>query len=164
MKKRVLVCSNTNQAVDQVLLKICNLFGITHSALQDGKVIRIGKIHHQELASKFYPFVSIEGISERKSKELVAEKDEIISKILKIQDRLRDAQQTKDLFQKHENDHKELQGISKQLETLNLKQASAEQEINVTQAKVGSLTIELDSFIKAGAIRRILMRSEVSIK
>jgi len=164
MKKRVLVCSNTNQAVDQVLLKICNLFGITHSALQEGKVIRIGKIHHQELASEFYPFVSVEGISERKSKDLVAEKDQIIGKILKIQDRLRDAQQTKDLFQKHENEQKELQGISKRLETLNLKQASAKQEINVTQAKVGSLTIELDSFLKAGAIRRILMRSEMSIK
>jgi flagellar biosynthesis GTPase FlhF len=47
--KRILLCSNTNQAVDQVLLKLCNRFGEKHPALEEGQILRVGQIALPEL-------------------------------------------------------------------------------------------------------------------
>ena len=35
--KRILICSNTNQAVDQVLVKLCESWGTSHAVLDSGK-------------------------------------------------------------------------------------------------------------------------------
>ncbi|MEK9942949.1 MAG: AAA domain-containing protein, partial [Gammaproteobacteria bacterium] len=45
--EKILVCSNTNQAVDQLLLKLCEVLGRSHPAMQSGHVVRIGKIDHE---------------------------------------------------------------------------------------------------------------------
>ena len=68
--KRTLICSNTNQAVDQVLLKLCNTLGKDHPAMAEGKVVRLGQIHHGELSSKYSEYVTLDGIVARKSADL----------------------------------------------------------------------------------------------
>ncbi len=54
--KRVLICSNTNQAVDQVLINLCRTLTIAHPALDDGRVMRIGKT--EGIPSEFTEFVT----------------------------------------------------------------------------------------------------------
>ena len=54
--KRVLICSNTNQAVDQVLINLCRMLTIAHPALDDGRVMRIGKT--EDIPSEFTEFVT----------------------------------------------------------------------------------------------------------
>lgn len=67
---RVLICSNTNQAVDQVLLKLCRALGADHPALRDGHVLRLGKIVHQELDAEFGEHVSVDEVAKKRAKEL----------------------------------------------------------------------------------------------
>ena len=43
-EERSLIVSNTNQAVDQVLLKLCKVLGKEHKAVKEGFILRRGKI------------------------------------------------------------------------------------------------------------------------
>ena len=70
--KRVLICSNTNKAVDQVLVKICNSLGIHHPAMEEGSIVRLGSITLDVLRSKYEQYVTVDGIVERKSVDLKA--------------------------------------------------------------------------------------------
>jgi DNA polymerase III delta prime subunit len=72
-KKRILLCSNTNQAVDQVLFKLCEEFADDtegKQAIDNGSIVRIGKIAHAQLNEKWAPYVTLDGIVERKSATL----------------------------------------------------------------------------------------------
>jgi superfamily II DNA or RNA helicase len=50
--KKILICSNTNQAVDQVLHKLCKELGPDHSIMEAGQIVRIGKIAYEDLVDK----------------------------------------------------------------------------------------------------------------
>ena len=76
--ERTLICSNTNMAVDQVILK-CALEK-NNKFVKDGKVVRIGKVSNDELNNHFYQDVTIDGISEKRSKELFKEKSSLMKK------------------------------------------------------------------------------------
>lgn len=73
--KRILLCSNTNQAVDQVLLQLCERFGKDHSAITEGQIIRVGQIANRRLQDDWAEYVTIDGIVERKSLTLHARKE-----------------------------------------------------------------------------------------
>ena len=68
--RRVLVCSNTNKAVDQLLLKICGALTIEHEAMLKGQVVRLGRIVDEKLRLKYASFVTVDGIVARLSKDL----------------------------------------------------------------------------------------------
>ena len=82
--ERTLIASNTNQAVDQVLLKLCQELGRDHPALTDGKIIRRGKIDLQELKEEWGDLIDIDEIVEVKAvdlKEKIAELTDAIDKL-----------------------------------------------------------------------------------
>ena len=79
--KRTLVCSNTNKAVDQVLYKICGALTHEHPAMEGGKVVRLGRIADDKLASKYGKDVAIDEIAERRSAELEGKKNQLESEI-----------------------------------------------------------------------------------
>jgi hypothetical protein len=68
--KRVLVCSNTNKAVDQVLFRICVSLGEQHPAMESGRIVRLGTIADTKLAIAYSAYVTIDGIVERRSANL----------------------------------------------------------------------------------------------
>ena len=61
-EKRVLVCSNTNNAVDQVLLKICETLTERHPAMEEGRLVRLGRIADDKLKTKYEDYVTVDGI------------------------------------------------------------------------------------------------------
>ena len=65
--KRTLICSNTNKAVDQVLYKICEALTHEHPAMEGGKVVRLGRIADDKLASKYGKYVAIDEVAEQRS-------------------------------------------------------------------------------------------------
>jgi ABC-type cobalamin/Fe3+-siderophores transport system ATPase subunit len=75
--KRILLCSNTNKAVDQVLLKLCIRFGRQHPAVEEGQIIRVGQIVDSELKQDWTEQITVDGIVERKSRTLLARKEEL---------------------------------------------------------------------------------------
>ena len=70
-RKRSLIASNTNQAVDQVLLKLCEQLGKDHEAIQEGYILRRGKIDLKELNQEWGEYVDLDKIVARKSEALV---------------------------------------------------------------------------------------------
>ena len=84
-EKRVLICSNTNKAVDQVLYQLCKSLGPEHRAMQEGNLVRWGRIADNKLESEYRQFVTIDGIVERRSTELNAEKQRVEEKIGRLE-------------------------------------------------------------------------------
>ena len=67
-EKRTLICSNTNKAVDQVLYQICNALGREHLAMEEGKIVRLGRVADDKLESDYREYVTVDGIVERLSR------------------------------------------------------------------------------------------------
>ena len=91
--KRTLICSNTNKAVDQVLYQICKALGREHVAMEEGRIVRLGRVADDKLKSEFYQFVTVEGIVERRSADLESEKRQIEADIARIDSDTENARQ-----------------------------------------------------------------------
>lgn len=65
--ERTLILSNTNKAVDQVLLALCQRLGHQHDGIRNGAVVRVGRIAHPELEREWASDVLPEKIAERLS-------------------------------------------------------------------------------------------------
>jgi hypothetical protein len=65
--QRTLICSNTNKAVDQVLLGVCRALGAGHTALDEGGIVRLGAIADDKLNAEFKERISLDEIVERRS-------------------------------------------------------------------------------------------------
>ena len=96
--KRILVCSNTNKAVDEVLYRICELLTFDHRAMKDGKIVRIGQVSHDKLFSKYQEYVTVDGIAERLSVDLNKKKRRIDAAIQRLNENLASAQTCVDKF------------------------------------------------------------------
>ncbi len=83
-QERTLICSNTNKAVDQVLYQICTALGREHPAMEEGKVVRLGRITDDKLESEFHDYVTVDGIVERRSADLKSQKQTIETEIAKL--------------------------------------------------------------------------------
>jgi hypothetical protein len=81
--KRVLICSNTNRAVDQVLFTICKNLGKQHAAMEEGQIVRLGRIAGDKL-SEYEQYVTVDGIVERRSVELKARQRRVQEEIARI--------------------------------------------------------------------------------
>ena len=53
---RILVCSNTNRAVDQVIYKICKGLTCDHRAMQEGRIVRQGTVSDDKLKKRIQGF------------------------------------------------------------------------------------------------------------
>jgi len=71
-EERSLITSNTNKAVDQVLLKLCKRLQNEGkiSDLEDGKIVRVGRIAHGELEKDFGSYVTVDGIATRRGSKM----------------------------------------------------------------------------------------------
>ncbi len=94
-RKRALICSNTNKAVDQVLYKICEVLTHEHPAMEGGKVVRLGRIADDKLESKYGKDVAIDEIAERRSAKLAGKKRQLEEEIARIDAYIAYMQQSK---------------------------------------------------------------------
>lgn len=148
--KKVLLCSNTNQAVDQVLLKLCDKFGKDHPALDAGKIVRVGKINHPELEANWSEYVTLDGIVERKSTELNEQKAKLendlegINKRASITLEIYKKFQRLDQLSSHQHDlRQQVTGLSQQIERYT-------KQKNSVDSKLANLRVELDKVRNKG--------------
>ena len=83
-QERALICSNTNKAVDQVLYQICTTLGRDHPAMEEGRIVRLGRITDDKLKSDFHKYVTVDGIVERRSADLKSQKQTLETEIDKL--------------------------------------------------------------------------------
>ena len=94
--KRTLICSNTNKAVDQVLYKICETLTHEHHAMEEGKVVRLGRIADDKLESEYRKYVVIDEIVGRRSAGLAEKKEQLEKKIARVDAETQKSKQQRD--------------------------------------------------------------------
>lgn len=98
--KKTLICSNTNQAVDQVLYALCRELKPQHPAMEAGQIVRIGKIAFEDLDRDYHAYVTLDGIIERKSADLKLSKEELEREVERITAGAAQAELILDAFQR----------------------------------------------------------------
>ncbi len=160
--KRVLLCSNTNQAVDQVLKKLCETFGTDHPALVDGKVLRIGK--SEGIPDRFTDYVTLDGIVRRKSADLQERKKELQKAVDEAQLNAVSAKQILERFGALDKAIEERDLLmGRRTETTKALDQIEIQHVEMKK-KLAALERELDFRTAAGPIRRLILRNEKSIQ
>ncbi len=160
--KRVLICSNTNQAVDQVLINLCKTLSTNHPALEDGRVLRIGKA--DGIPPEYNEFVTLDGIVRRKSVDLQQRKKLLEQEVQRLRLSTEDAQRVLADFNKLDESERKINDLANRREAL--KQAVSDAEIAERDASMAVTRLERDlsERLAAGVMRRLLMRSEATIR
>ncbi len=165
--KRVLLISNTNQAVDQVFLKVCEKIkklSDGDKVLDSGKIIRMGKIKKEDLADQYGKYLNLDEIVEKKSRELLEEKQTLTKRMELI---LNEISSDLDFLKKYK-DIKILQEEKISLDTSLFKTNRDIDTLSKTIDKCANSLLalgeELAKSEKAGAIRKLFLRDEVTIK
>jgi hypothetical protein len=165
-KERTLVCSNTNQAVDQVLLKLCREIKKQGRLkdLEDGKIVRVGRIIQKELSDEFSSYVTVDGIAERKSAELTNKIKELEYKASKHGLKIQDFEKLLLAFEK-------LIDIEKQQLSANKNISDFENKINTSlvrrqacDSKLRDLNEEKDRYGSKGFLGKAFSRGIESIE
>ncbi len=160
--KRVLICSNTNQAVDQVLLSLCKALGPSHPAMEKGQVVRLGRIVNDDL-SKYAEYVTLDGIVERRSCDLQERKMELGATLEGIARRSAAAEGTLRRFGELDTLRAAITDSTRQLALLRNDSESAIQKRDAAERRLANLDWELEKTRTAGALRRVFLRSEKRI-
>jgi len=160
--KRVLICSNTNQAVDQVLINLCKTLTTNHPALEDGRVLRLGKA--DGIPPEYSEFVTLDGIVRRKSVDLQQRKKLLEHEVQHLRLSVEAAQRVLADFNKLDDSEREIKDLANWRDAL--KRAISDAEIAERDASmaIARLERELSERLAAGVMRRLLMRSEATIR
>jgi hypothetical protein len=162
--KRVLICSNTNQAVDQVLNALCKMLGRKHQAVEDGRILRIGRIALEELRSEWSDYVTLDGIVDRLSQELRRRRSEIEEKVESIRLSYQFAARIVADFQRL--DREDMQLASEEATESANRESIAKLTADTQEAvlRVAQLTNEFESVSQVSTLARLFKRSKTSMQ
>ena len=163
-QKRILICSNTNQAVDQVLYALCRQFTPQHPAMEAGQIVRIGKIVFDDLRLGYHPYVTLEGISDRKSADLKQRKDQLERQVERITAIAAQAQRILNDFQRLDAIVRDVEKCASNIADLRRRKSDRESEIQVLRDKIKDLQAQLKTFEDAWTIRRPFLRQPDAIQ
>jgi superfamily I DNA and/or RNA helicase len=162
-EERSLIVSNTNQAVDQVLLKLCQVLGKNHKAVKDGFILRRGKIDLAELDEEWGEFIDLDSIVAKKSKVLKEKEADLESKLTVFRKKAEKFETALSIFQTIDEKTDLLDDANRESVDLQNQKSNLSQNIKLLESEKTELLKELDTFRQAGAIRRAFMRSQQNI-
>ena len=164
--ERTIIGSNTNQAVDQVLLKLCRdlVANGRRSELEDGKIIRVGQIQNGELFSEFGDLINLKKITERKSQKIqleIIQKETQIAEVSLELSRLPEQQRRLESLMYWQKQCTNIRGRH----ALSENQLLGEQKDHeILQNKKQSLANEITSFHKKSFIGKLFGKSLTSLE
>jgi DNA polymerase III delta prime subunit len=169
-EKRALVCSNTNQAVDQVLAKLCDVLteGGRRSpgdveALREGWIVRVGAIAADGPLAPWTDWLSLAGVTARKTQDLQTQIAALEQQAALIERRVLPARQTVQAYQDLDRAIA-AEAVAERAATEASENASARRRaLDEAQARLSALQTELKAFDDAGAVRRAFMRGRAKI-
>jgi voltage-gated potassium channel Kch len=156
--KRILLCSNTNQAVDQVLLKLCERFGKAHPAIADGQIIRVGQIAHLQLKS-WAEHITVDGIVERKSRLLLTRKGELKRQLERVNISVARATEIMKSFSNLDGLVADREQVTAAFQKNQIDRNNIVDRKRVTEQRLEALQVEKQKAQGAGAIKRVFLRS-----
>lgn len=156
--KRILICSNTNKAVDQAILSICERLGREHPALEDGLILRIGKIASQKLDAEYHDYVTVDGVVKRRSKELYEQKRALEAEVAAIDQATAGIVHVIELFAALDRATKAVRVEEEKTRLIVDKKIAIAAKIRSAGERIATLEAELLS--RKGALFKIFRRSE----
>jgi hypothetical protein len=160
---RILISSNTNKAVDQVLLKLCEGLESHHEALTNGSVLRIGTISDDYLQKTFGHLITLENIIERRTTELNLRKGQIQAYLSSLDASLQEKRATLTSFER-------CMALEKQVVELKEKIDQLEGALNRKYKELQNLDEGLEELSSEkngksqGFIKRLFPRSRADIE
>ena len=160
-EKRVLICSNTNKAVDQVLNRICYSLGKEHPAMKQGRIVRLGRIVDDKLKN-YTDYVTVDGIAERLSQELAARRRAIEVEISRIDSRTDEARQILESFKIFARLTQTVETLEAETNALVQVGRQHKSDLQVTKARLEELQQELRT--RQNSFFAIFKRSAATIR
>ena len=159
---RILICSNTNKAVDQVLYRICETLTRQHEAMEEGRIVRLGRVADEKLVSEYHAFVTVDGIVERRSADLKERLVQVQAEIAEIDARSAQARATLDRFRYLDDAQK---ALDSHLDATNNLVLTGNQLIADSESTAGRLR-DLDEELqkRRAAVFAMFKRSERAIQ
>lgn len=162
--KRILLCSNTNQAVDQVLLKLCERFGKLHPAIAEGQIIRVGQIAHSQLQVRWAEHITIDGIVERKSRALLSRKEELEVQLERINASVARATEIMKSFSVLDGLIADRERVASTVQKIQGDRNAVVERKRAIEQRLETLQAEKQKVQLAGTIKRAFLRSLDSIE
>lgn len=159
--QRTLICSNTNQAVDECLLKICEQ--LNSRSLEEGMVLRLGKIAHIKLQQKFGAQITVDGIVARRSVERRNRMAQLELELQALNSQVAEAERILVKFDSYDHSRDLVNGAESNVRTSERELLAAESSKRKSFELTASFAHELARFKAAGTFRRMLLRSEAAI-
>jgi hypothetical protein len=157
--KRILICSNTNKAVDQLLYQTCGSFG--QLELEEGRIVRIGTIADEKLKDKYNSYVTIDGIVARKSVELNAQRESLQEAVNRIDTLTAHTRDVVELFAHLDSAEKALGSCQHTTNEYARKGNALKTDLGHTREKIQELERELANL---GGLLSVFKRSEGTIR
>lgn len=129
--KRILICSNTNKAVDQLLLGVCRALGADHRALREGRIVRLGEIADDKLNAEFGEHIGLDAIIAHRSAALEQRLTELSYHRSALQHEMRELDRLVDRFHSRDNTEAELTRLRQEILSCDSDRA----DLRVQQAK-----------------------------
>ena len=157
-EERVLVCSNTNQAVDQILYRLCSVLNGT-PLVENGRIVRVGRIELEKL-KEFAAYVTPPAIAERLGENLRKQKAEFEAQMGQLARELAPYAAAYTAFRQIAEAQCELAAVAdKKAKAAQEKQRLTEQiasNLDLIQAAEAAMA----KWRASGPLRRILLESE----
>lgn len=164
--ERSIIASNTNQAVDQVLLKLCRDLKNTgrEEELLKGKIIREGPIHNSELKREFGKYLEINSITKILAAPLNKDLNMMTDEILGLKQQLKSLPKLKEKIER-------LDYWTRQIDNLEMQKKDCLSQFTFTTARCerlsaeyGGLETELNSIGSRGVIKSIFGKSRKTLE
>lgn len=164
--ERSLICSNTNKAVDQVLLKLCKRLVEENKIadLEAGKIVRVGVIAHEELKNEFGEYITVEGIAKRRGSEIQKKIDSLNEKKSVVDSELEKQKNVYEKLIKIKSLKDESVKLNKQIKDTKTKISSEKSNLITLKKKVSTLYSEKDEYRNKGFLGRTFGKSIYSIE
>jgi AAA domain/Topoisomerase DNA binding C4 zinc finger/PLD-like domain len=167
--KRILIASNTNQAVDQVLRKLCDVLTRKGTIapeeveiLEQGKIVRVGKAGEE--LDDYRQFVTVAGIVERRSVALKQRKQALQERETRILIATERARTIVAAYQALDQAKRDFDDVRQRLADSEAGVAATEREQGRLEALRIALSQELRDVEAAGALKRMFMRAPEKIR
>ncbi len=151
---RVLIVSNTNQAVDALLEKLCERLKGTCEAFENGSVLRFGQMVKEELKARFGDYVDTALIVARLSEPLEKEKLDLHRHIAKLDEKNQSNRRLMAQWEKREALSHQKKACLERLAFANTKLNRIEQEHFDGKMRLDDLKRKLAKAQSAGTLKR----------
>ncbi len=164
-QERSLICSTTNQAVDQVLLKLCRTLKKARRIgdLEAGKIVRVGRIQQSELMEEFSGYITVDGIANRRSSELTQELKKCEAELAKEEEAYLKFEHTIQSYEHLQGLEQDFISDKKEFDRNFNRAKELQQDIETSQHRADELQLEIENYSSKGLFGRMVSKNPENI-